>query len=62
MHSKFSLRPHHVWKYGIDIQCPTAEIRRGNKKKDRKKKPQDENIYVHILLCRAAINKIKYKS
>jgi len=21
----------------VDIQCPTAEIRRGNKKKDRKK-------------------------
>jgi len=26
----------------VDIQCPTAEIRRGNKKR-RKKKPQDEN-------------------
>jgi len=26
MHSKFSLRPHHVWKYGIDIQSPTARI------------------------------------
>jgi len=20
LHSKFALRPHHVWKYGIDIQ------------------------------------------
>jgi len=30
----------------VDIQCPTAEIRRGNKK-DRKKKPQDENICLH---------------
>jgi len=39
----------------VDIQCPTAEIRRGNKKR-KKKKPQDENIYVRILLCRAAIN------
>jgi len=39
----------------VDIQCPTAEIRRGNKKR-RKKKPQDENVYVRILLCRAAIN------
>ena len=29
-----------------DIQCPTAEIRRGNKKRRRKKnKPQHENIY-----------------
>jgi len=27
----------------VDIQSPTAEIRRG--KKRRKKKPQDENIY-----------------
>jgi len=33
MHSKCALRPHHVWKYGIDIQSPTAEIRRGKKKK-----------------------------
>jgi len=31
MHSKFALRPHHVWKY-VDIQSPTAEIRRGGKK------------------------------
>ena len=31
MHSKFALRPHHVWKYGI--QSPTTEIRRGKKKK-----------------------------
>jgi len=41
----------------VDIQCPTAEIRRGNKKR-RKKKPQDENIYVRILLCRAAIKTV----
>jgi len=28
----------------VDIQSLTAEIRRGNKKEERKKK-QDENIY-----------------
>jgi len=28
----------------VDIQSPTAEIRRGNKKERKKKKPQDENI------------------
>jgi len=28
----------------VDIQSPTAEIRRGNK--DRKKKPQGKNIMV----------------
>jgi len=28
LHSKFALRPHHVWKLA-DIQSPTAEIRRG---------------------------------
>jgi len=29
LHSKFTLRPHHVWKYGrqLDIQSATAEIR-----------------------------------
>jgi len=35
----------------VDIQSPTAEIRRGNKKEERKKKEerrkkQDENIMV----------------
>jgi len=32
----------------VDIQSPTAEIRRGKKrrkKKEKKKKKQDENIY-----------------
>jgi len=29
----------------VDIQSLTAEIRLGNKKEERKKKPQDENIY-----------------
>jgi len=33
LHSKFALGPHHVLKYGIDIQSPTAEIRRGIKKR-----------------------------
>jgi len=29
-----------------DIQSPTAEIRPGKKKKERKKKPQGKNIMV----------------
>jgi len=41
LHSKFALGPHHVLKYGrqLDIQCAAAAIRRGKKKKeeDRKK-------------------------
>jgi len=28
-----------------DIQSPTAEIKRGKKKKERKNKRQNENIY-----------------
>ena len=36
LHYKFTLRPHHVWKYGIDIQSQTAEIRRGKKEEDRR--------------------------
>jgi len=40
LHPKFALRPHHM----ADIQSPTAEIRRG-KKKRKKNKRQDENIY-----------------
>ena len=37
---KFALRPRHVWKYGIDIQSLTAEIRR----EEKKKKPHGKNI------------------
>ena len=40
----------------VDIQSVANEIRRGKKRKIDRKKPQDENIYVRILLCRAAIN------
>jgi len=28
----------------VDIQSPTAEIRRGKEEERKKKKPQDENI------------------
>jgi len=34
LHSKFALRPHHVWKYMVDIHSATAQIRRGKKKKE----------------------------
>ena len=34
MHSKFALRPHHVWNM-VDIQSPTAEIRRVKKEERR---------------------------
>jgi len=34
LHYKFAIGPHHVSKYGIDIQPTAAEIRRGNKKKN----------------------------
>jgi len=30
----------------VDIQSPTAEIRRGKKRRKKKKKKQDENIMV----------------
>jgi len=37
MHSKFPLRPHHVWKYCmVDIQSATAENRRGKKERRRR--------------------------
>jgi len=41
LHSKFALKPHHVWKYGRHPICDGGEQAR---KKERKKKPQDENI------------------
>jgi len=44
LHSKFALRPHHVWKYG---RHPIAEIRRGIKK-DGKKETTGQKYNVHI--------------
>ena len=41
MHSKFALRPHHVWKYG---RHPVWDGWDKTRKKRRKKKPQDENV------------------
>ena len=41
MHSKFALRPHHVWKYGTHPICNGWRL--GNDKK-RKNKLQDKNI------------------
>jgi len=47
LHLKFALRPHHVWKYGMQ----TSNLRRlrlgeGKKRKKKKNKPQHENIMV----------------
>jgi len=37
MHSKFALRPHHVWTGSmVDIQSPTAEIRRRKKNEEER--------------------------
>ena len=42
MHSKFALRPHHVWKYDRHPSA-TAEVRRGKKKKKKKKEEEERN-------------------
>jgi len=39
----------------VNIQFPTAEIRRGKKRRRRKKKKQDENMLWSALLHRATI-------
>jgi len=44
LHSKFALGSHHVSKYIIHIHSATAEINRGKKKIEDRKKQQDENI------------------
>jgi len=45
LQSKFALRPHHVPSM-VNIQSPTAEIRRGKKRRKKERKKQDENIMV----------------
>jgi len=42
-----------------DIQSPTAEMRRGKKRKKKKNKRQDENILWPALLHRATIKKVQ---
>jgi len=41
----------------VDIQSPTAEIRRGKKKKKKKERNYRMKIYMVSLLHRATINK-----
>jgi len=44
----------------VDIQSPTAEIRRGKKKtKKKKKKPQDEKIYMACPIPQDGHNKAR---
>ena len=47
LHSKFALRPYHVWyglsrhgRHMVDIQTPTAEIQRGKKKKEEEEEEE----------------------
>jgi len=59
LHSKFTLGPHHVWKYGrLDIQSAAVEIIRGIKK-DRKK-PQGKNI-MSASAMQGGRNKVKWQ-
>jgi len=57
LHPKFALRPHHVWKYGIDIHSATAEIRRGKKeertRRKKKKKEKEETTGQNIMSASA---------
>jgi len=49
LHSKFALRLHHVWKYGRHpFQSPTAEIRRGKKKKEETTGRPPANILIPL--------------
>jgi len=41
-----------VWKYGIDIQSATAEIRRGKKERRRKKEETAGRKY-NVRICKA---------
>jgi len=49
MHSKFAVRPQHVWKYG---RHPTAEIRRGKKKTEERRKIETTGQKLkNIMVC-----------
>ena len=42
MHSKFTLRPHHVWSV-VDIESATAEIRRGKTEEEEEEEEERTN-------------------
>ena len=46
MHSKFALRPHHVWKYGKTSNLRPLRLGEEKKKEERRQKPQGKNIMV----------------
>ena len=60
LHLKFALRPT-MCASMVETQSATAEIRRGKKKRRKKNKRQDENIYgLPYYIYRAAINNGRY--
>jgi len=44
MHPKFALRPHHVWKYVVDIQ----RLRLGEERKKNKEETAGQKYNVRI--------------
>ena len=57
LHSKFALRPRYC-RSMVDIQSPTAEIRRGKKKKIEEERNYRAKILWSALLHRATIIKL----
>jgi len=51
LYSKFALRPHHVWKYMVDIQSATTDIRWGKKRN----KPNNWEIRLTWISLRKSI-------
>jgi len=73
LHSKFALRPHHVWKYGRPIQSATAEIRRGKKEERNRTKNimfasatqgghKNRHLGTIAQLCRAICSQLRHVS
>jgi len=48
LHSKFALRPHHMWKYGRHPICDGWDLARKKRQKEEEegKKPYGKNIMV----------------
>ena len=42
LHSKFALRPHHVWKYSKTSNPPRLRIGEEKRKRRKKKKKEEE--------------------
>ena len=62
MHSKFALRPHHVWKYDRHPSATAEVIGEEKKKKEEEERNRTKNIYMSASATQGGHNKLQGKN